>query len=141
VEGAYRWFVLGAVPLPAPVTTTTIENHVRCLRTAAGTEVCLVPGGRYRPALTIVAGTLLAGVLALRGTWRWLRRGERHQAVWVLAGGTIVWVTLVGNLFELQENHRFRSVVEPLTLMVVVVAVHHAVVRIRGRRALTERPG
>jgi hypothetical protein len=93
------------------------------------------PGGRWRISLTIVAATLatvLAGALA---AWRIARRRVRpNDAALAVIGFTVLTVTLVGNVFEIGENNRFRFVVEPITLVVAVWLVTRAVQLVVARR-------
>ncbi len=117
-ETWYRHLVYLDIPIDPPVRTAYMESQLGCFPLPTG-DVCWIPGGRYRFSLTIVAGTMAAVVLALRGVWRWARHGDRTQAVWVANGVTIGWVTATSILLELGENNRFRSVVEPLTLLTV----------------------
>ncbi len=98
-----------------------------------GRELCNIPGGGYRFSLTIVLGTLASVLMAFRGAWRWWRRGERAQATWIALGVTVGWVTAASILLELGENHRFRSVVEPLTLVTVCWLLGRGVRRIWAR--------
>jgi hypothetical protein len=133
VDAAYDAAVLWAVPVSPPVPTGSIVTHVSC-RPIGDEEVCGAPGGTYRLSLAIVAGTLAAIALGLVALWRALRGRGRDALGWAVIGLTVAWVTVVGNLFELQENHRFRSMVEPLALLALAVVVHRAARWVRRRR-------
>jgi hypothetical protein len=134
-EDAYRNIVLLSVPIDPLIDHPSVESQLTCTAFPTGEKVCAIPGGHYRFSLSIVAGTLGIWLLAVRGAWRWVRRGEREQAVWLLLAGTIGWVTFASIALEIGENHRFRSIVEPLTLLVVAV-----VLRGLARRARTLLP-
>jgi hypothetical protein len=133
VEAIYRRVVLMTVTTDPLIEHPSIEGQLACIVLPEGKSVCSVPGGRYRFSLSIVAGTLGVWLLAARGAFRWVRRGEREQAVWLLLAGTIGWVTFASVALEIGENHRFRSIVEPLTLLVVAVALRGTATRIRHR--------
>jgi hypothetical protein len=91
------------------------------------------PGGRWRISLTIIVGTLAAIALGGRSGWRIARgRGGPRDAQLAMIGFTVLAVTLTGNLLEIGENNRFRFVVEPVTLAVVVAVVTELVRRVRA---------
>jgi hypothetical protein len=75
------------------------------------------PGGRWRISLTIILATVIAAVAGIRGGWRVLRRRATPiDTALAVMGFTVVTLTLVGNIFEIGENNRFRFMVEPITL-------------------------
>ena len=43
---------------------------------------------------------------------------------------TMIWVMVVGNLFEFGENNRFRFVTEPLMFVALGVSAHRAIAAI-----------
>jgi hypothetical protein len=90
----------------------------------------------------LVLGTVLAvvaTVIAAVGCWR---AGRRHappaerDVVWLVAGFTILFVVLGGDLVELGENARFRSMLDPLVLALGVSVVADLVGRARRWRRL-----
>lgn len=145
VETWYRHLVYVDVPMEPPWPTDGIRAHMTCVDLPTG-PACYVPGGQYRMAMTIVVGTAGAVLLALWGMWRWIRRGDEQAAYWVMNGLVIGWVTVASIALELQENHRFRFVVEPLTLVTVIWLLRGAwrwlVPRLTGSaRRRSRRPG
>jgi hypothetical protein len=85
-----------------------------------------------RMSLTVLLAELAAIAVGVRSLMR-LRRGDRSAATVTLVALclTVLWVLVVGNAFELQENHRFRFMIDPLLLAGAAAFV--ARVR-RGRR-------
>ncbi len=76
-----------------------------------------------RPAFAW-ASYLAALVVAVLGWWRARAAGDRGLeagAAFVLL--TLLWVSVVGNLLEVGENHRFRFVVTPLVWFSLCAAV------------------
>lgn len=133
VESFYRRIVLLTVTAGPFVTHPSVEAQLLCIELPDGALVCSIPGGEYRFSLSIVLGTLGVALMAVRALWRWARFGERQQAVWLLLAGTIGWVTFASVALEIGENHRFRSIVEPLTLLVVVMVLRGTATRVRAR--------
>lgn len=132
-ETIYRRFVLLTVTADPLIHHPAIESQLVCIDLPNGRRDCSIPGGRYRFSVTIVIGTILAALIGARSAWLLFARRRREYAVWVLVAGTIGWVTFASVTLELGENHRFRSIVEPLTLLVVVHAIHSAVMFARSR--------
>ncbi len=104
------------------------------------------PGGRARLSLTVVASTIAAVVLGALGGWRVVRsRATPRDVLLAAIGGTVLFVTVVGNAFELGENHRFRFLVEPMTMAVwawcVAAAATAVVRRVRAAGAGASAPG
>jgi hypothetical protein len=66
---------------------------------------------------------LFAAVKAVRG-WRGSRPRERARA-WVLAwmAMTCLYVAVVGSMFEYGENNRFRFATEPMTWIILMLAL------------------
>lgn len=130
IDQWYRQLVLLDVPYDPPVKTN------------AGWWIPIgTPGGRWRFSMTIIVGTLVTIAFGLRGVWRVLRRRtsvEPVDAALAVIGTTVAFVTVVGNVFEIGENNRFRFMVEPLTLIVLTwaaVQAARAVQRARQRRS------
>lgn len=129
IDQWYRQLVLLDVPYDPPVKTN------------AGWWIPLgTPGGRWRFSITIIVGTLVTVGFGLRGVWRVLRRRtsvNATDAALAVIGTTVGFVTVVGNVFEIGENNRFRFMVEPLTLVVLTWAAVQAVRWWRTRRTST----
>ena len=129
LEAAYRRTVLLSLPWTPPVAAPL-----------AWPAAAQAPDRRLHISLTIVAATLVVVGAAAAALIRWRRAGMGPaRAAVVLGGGTILFVTLAGNLFEHGENNRFRFVVEPLTL-VLAVAVAAAAGRWGQRRRGASTP-
>lgn len=80
--------------------------------------------------VAMVGRTGLAAVRLLR------RRGApaaAREVVWVVAGGTFAFVVFGGDLVELGENGRFRTMVDPLVLVLLVSEAWALASRGRGR--------
>jgi len=110
IDGAdtvYRQIVLLDVPYDPPV------------RTNAGWWIPIgTPGGRWRFSITVIVATAIAAVAGIRGVVRVARRrATATDAALAVIGITVVSVTVVGNLFEIGENNRFRFMVEPITFV------------------------
>ena len=81
-----------------------------------------------------------------RGAWalvRWVRRRAgplpATEVVWLVAGVTVAFVVIGGDLVELGENGRFRSMLDPLLFALLAVAVTDAIRRLTPV-AVRERP-
>ena len=78
-------------------------------------------------AWPLVAGTVIVLARSAFAAVRWLR--TRHtpvpplELVWVVAGLTVAFVVIGGDLVELGENGRFRSMLDPLLFALVAVVV------------------
>jgi hypothetical protein len=135
-DTVYRRVVLLDVPYDPPVTTRT-----------AWWVAFRSPDGRWRFSLTIAAATLLAvaaGARSLRRMARRARTAGAHladpasigvDAALAVVGVTVLMVTLIGNVFEIGENNRFRVMVEPVTLIVAVGLADRLVTRFQAWRA------
>ncbi len=128
IDGAdtlYRQVILLDVPYDPPVTTN------------AGWWIPIgTPGGRWRASLTVIVATAIAAAAGIRSGLRLLRRrASPHDAALAVIGFTVVTVTVIGNLFEIGENNRFRFMVEPVTFVALTWFVVGAVRRLRARRA------
>ena len=133
IDGAdtiYRQLVLLDVAYDPPVKTN------------AGWWIPIgTPGGRWRASLTVIMATALAAIAGTRAVVRVLRRrATGTDAAVALIGFTVVTVTVVGNLFEIGENNRFRFMVEPITFIVLAWFAARLAATIR-RRWRTRRAG
>jgi hypothetical protein len=92
-------------------------------------------------AWPLAVGTVLALVgtaIAAVGCWRAARRRIQpsgRDVVWLVAGFTILFVILGGDLVELGENARFRWMLDPLVLALAVGVTADLINRFRLRRA------
>ena len=131
---AYRWTLLPQVQLP-PVS----ETEFGALRVLDHGGVELVP--------TVLLADLAAIVLGAQRGWTLVRRrrtpgsGARRASygAWAAVGSTCAWVTIVGSLLEINENARYRMLIEPFLLATVVYG-GQAVVRWAQRRTSMSRP-
>ncbi len=48
---------------------------------------------------------------------------------------TILYVTAVGNFFEVLENMRFRFLTEPLVVVLIAMLINHAIIAVRHRKS------
>ncbi|MCZ7677579.1 MAG: hypothetical protein M5U28_01895 [Sandaracinaceae bacterium] len=74
------------------------------------------PGWAWAVAMALALA--VAAVVASRR-----RRGRATSATLLYCAMTIVWVSLVGNSLEVGENQRFRFLSEPLTWVLVALAL------------------
>jgi hypothetical protein len=97
-------------------------------------------GLAFSVAWPLVIGTLLVIVgtaIAAVGCWRAFRRHvppPGRDVVWLVAGFTIVFVVFGGDLVELGENARFRSMLDPLVLVIAASVAVDLIARFRHRR-------
>lgn len=77
----------------------------------------------------------LAVLAAAIASLRRLRSGDRGATTITMLGigGTVAWVVVVGNVFEFQENHRFRFMIDPLLFAVLGVMTQHQARRVAAR--------
>jgi hypothetical protein len=88
------------------------------------------------PLLAITLFVLVRTTVAVVRCWRAVRGRAPppgFEVVWVVAGLTIAVVVLGGDLVELGENQRFRSMVDPLALALVATELVKLVDRRRAR--------
>ncbi len=80
-------------------------------------------------AVVMALALAVAAVVAARR-----RRGRATSATLLYCAMTIVWVSLVGNSLEVGENQRFRFLSEPLTWVLVALALDRLLDGARGMR-------
>lgn len=141
----YRQFVLVDVPWNPPVKTDSgwwipLErlpefNEVDDLDALAALEEQNIDL-RYRFSLTILFSTIAVGVLGIRSLWR-RRNGPLTpiDGTLLMIAYQVVVITLIGNMFEIGENNRFRFMVEPITLVVGAWCLVQIARRLRARGA------
>ncbi len=88
--------------------------------------------------------TMLVIGAGVRAAWRRLRRrpSSRWIQVEIVAALIVGWNLVVGVLFELGEQFRFRAVTDPITMSIAAWLVWRMIVRVRRQRlAEPELPG
>lgn len=89
-------------------------------------------------AWTLVGASLVvvarAGVAGAR-CWRRRREPTGREVVWLLAGVTLLFVVVGGDLVEFGENGRFRTMLDPLVIGLTAVAITEALRRRAGTNA------
>lgn len=112
----------------------------------AGRRVLAYGGMRFVPTVFLldVAAVVLA-VSAAGRLWPQRRRtggGDRRSALAARAaiGLTCAWVTVIGSAFEINENARYRLLIEPFLLLLLAWAGEGAVHAIRRRAAADPTP-
>ncbi len=85
------------------------------------------------PLVAATVVTLGRALVAAVRCWRRRRRPPSCEVLWLVAGLTVAWVVVVGDLVELGENGRFRSMLDPLLFAAVAVAVTDGARLVRRR--------
>lgn len=115
----------------------------------AALRVLAFGGISFQPtALLLDLGAIVAGLFQvprlLRGRRRTGGSAKRSAiAAWAAIGLTCAWVTAVGSLLEINENARYRLLVEPYLLLTLAWAIERIVttlLRRRGRLVLQPSP-
>jgi hypothetical protein len=109
-------------------------------RTEFGDLRILDHGGVELVPIVLLAD-LAAIALGLDRAWRLVRRrtrpgGGRRRAgygAWAAVGLTCGWVTTIGSLLEINENARYRMLIEPFLIATIVFAGQAAVRWAAGR--------
>jgi hypothetical protein len=151
VEG--RWWAMRAWVMEAPpplLATSAIYDALRPVYRVAqlGLPLSLpsirigdLPWGAvdvpaHLSVLQALATTLVIGA-GLRAAWRRLRR--RPSSPWIqveiVAALIVGWNLVVGVLFELGEQFRFRAVTDPITMSIASWLVWRIVTHLRPQRA------
>ncbi len=77
---------------------------------------------------TVVAVVRTGRALVARRAW------PGDEVVWLVAGGTVLFAILGGDLVELGENGRFRAMLDPLLIVLSARAVVEVTTAVRARR-------
>lgn len=85
----------------------------------------------------VVAALFGVGVL-LRCAWR--RRVSNLDATLIFIWLNVMYVSVIGNMFEIDENQRFRFALNPLITILGVVALQRGLSVFRGRREHFAKP-
>jgi len=75
------------------------------------------------PLLLATSIVLGRAILAAVRCWRGRAQPDRREVLWLVSGITVAFVIVGGDLVELGENSRFRSMLDPLLFGLVAVAV------------------
>jgi hypothetical protein len=97
------------------------------------------PDHRFHVSLTILLTTTVVSVAGLVALVRWRRRTPFHLAL-LIGGGTVLFASVAGNLFEYGENNRIRFVVEPLTLLLAAALAASLIRLLSARRSRRSGP-
>jgi hypothetical protein len=68
---------------------------------------------------------IVYGFVMLRQAFRRRATGSAYALTLLFIWLNVVYVTIVGNAFELGENNRFRFIVDPLSLVLLGLALKH----------------
>lgn len=145
LQTAYRWTPLYAQVQLAPVAATEFGG----LRVLDHGGVELVPA--------MLLADLAAIAIGVERAWRLVpgrrregggRRRASHGA-WAAVGLSCLWVTVIGSALEINENARYRMLIEPFLLATVVYGAQQGWRWWAARRAASggrvegpaERPG
>jgi hypothetical protein len=151
VEG--RWWAIRAWVMEAPppvLTTSPIYDAMRPVYRIGQLGVPLdMPSIRYGDAgfgafqvrqhlsLLQTLATLLVIGAGIRAAWRRLRRraSSRWIEVEVVAAFIVGWNLVVGVLFELGEQYRFRATTDPITMSIGAWLAWRLFCHVRDRRS------
>ena len=127
-ESFYDWTLFPRVQLQPFSYSDFAERRVF----AAG-------GIEFQPtAVLLDVGVILIGLAQIRRLVRGRRRpggGSRRQgaAAWAAMGLVCAWVTAIGSLFEINENARYRLLIEPYLLLLLALVLERAAAFARAR--------
>ena len=122
------------LPPSSPDSKPTRPTAARLKRPGRGTRRLV------RVAWTLVALTVIVAARTLVAASRTVRMLLRRQpwpgdeVVWLVAGGTVLFAVVGGDLVELGENGRFRSMLYPLLFLLAARAVVESAAAVRARR-------
>jgi hypothetical protein len=152
-----RWWAVRAWVMeapPPPLTTSSIYDALRPVYRVAQVGLPLtlpsirlgeLPWGAFDVAqhlsLLQALATVLVIMVGTRAAWRRLRR--QPSSPWihveVVAGLIVGWNLVVGVLFELGEQFRFRAMTDPITMSIGIWLAWRLIGHIRGRTRSTQR--
>lgn len=103
------------------------------------------PGFDLKPAtigIFIAAAYWLAALFGLGVLVRcaWRRRVSSLDATLIFVWLNVMYVSVIGNLFEIDENQRFRFAINPLILILCAAALRRGLSALRGQREHAAQP-
>ncbi|MCB0958848.1 MAG: hypothetical protein KDB04_04930 [Acidimicrobiales bacterium] len=123
LQTAYRWTPLYAQVQLDPVATTEFG----ALRVLDHGGIELVPAMLLATLAAVAIGAARIRLLVPRR--RRTGGGDRRagHGAWAAVGLTCAWVTVVGSVLEINENARYRLLIEPFLLATVVFGAQEAI--------------
>ncbi|MEZ5181787.1 MAG: hypothetical protein R2702_07940 [Acidimicrobiales bacterium] len=123
LQTAYRWTPLYAQVQLDPVATTEFGR----LRVLDHGGIELVPAMLLATLAAVAIGAARIRLLVPRR--RRVGGGDRRagHGAWAAVGLTCAWVTVVGAALEINENARYRLLIEPFLLATVVLGAQEAI--------------